>query len=54
MPRITLSIPDKLKKRMDKMPDVNWTEIIRRGMHKRVDELKMFEKLKEEGRLWQA
>lgn len=54
MPRITLSLPDKLKKRMDSHPDVNWTEIIRKGMHRRIDELKRFEKLKEEGKLWRA
>jgi len=45
MSRITLSIPDELKKRMDKLPDVNWAEVIRQGLKRRVEKLKRFEEM---------
>ncbi len=45
MPRITLSIPDELKERMDKMPEVNWSEVIREGLKDKVKKLKRFEEM---------
>ncbi|MDI6738282.1 MAG: hypothetical protein QME12_07270 [Nanoarchaeota archaeon] len=45
MPRITLSIPDDLKKRMDALPHVNWASVIRRGLERRVEKLKRFEQM---------
>jgi len=44
MPRITLSIPDELKKKLDEHPEVNWNELLRRRLKKRVEKLKQFEK----------
>lgn len=44
MPRITLSIPDELKKRLDEHPEVNWNELLRQGLKRRVEKLKRFEK----------
>lgn len=48
MERMTLSIPDELKKRMDAMPEVNWPEVIKKGMLKRAEAI---EKLKLRGEL---
>ena len=45
MPRITLSIPDDLKKRMDKLPHVKWASVIRQGLERRVEKLKRFEQM---------
>ncbi len=45
MPRITLSIPDDIKERMDKMPEVNWSEVIREGLKDKVKKLKQFEEM---------
>ncbi|MFH0752435.1 MAG: hypothetical protein V1914_02440 [archaeon] len=45
MSRITLSIPDELKERMDKMPEVDWSEVIRRGLKEKVAKLKKFEEM---------
>jgi len=37
--RTTFSIPDELKKRMDKRPDVNWPEVFKQGLKKRLEVL---------------
>lgn len=51
MPRITVSIPDELKKRMDKLPHVNWPEVIRDGFREKVRQLKKFKELVERGEI---
>jgi hypothetical protein len=38
MPNMTLSIPEKLHKKMKEMKDVRWSEIARRAIEKRIDE----------------
>jgi Arc/MetJ-type ribon-helix-helix transcriptional regulator len=40
---ITIRIPGELKKRMDRVKDVNWSEVVRRAI---TDRLKIEEKLK--------
>lgn len=44
MSRITLSIPDELKRKLDESPEVNWAEIVRRGLKRRIVKLKEFER----------
>lgn len=39
MARITVSIPKWLKERLDKRPDVNWPEVMKEGMRKRLEAL---------------
>lgn len=39
MARITFSIPKKLKERLDKRPDVNWPEVMKEGVMKRLEAL---------------
>lgn len=39
MVRMTFSIPDELKERLDKRPDVNWPEVIKEGIRKRLEVL---------------
>lgn len=48
MERMTLSIPDELKKRMDALPEVNWPEVIKKGILKRAHAL---ERLRQRGEL---
>lgn len=40
---ITIRIPEDLKRKMDRIKDVNWSEVVRRAI---ADRLKMEEKLK--------
>jgi len=37
--RMTFSVPDDLKERMDKRPDVNWPEVFKEGMRKKLEVL---------------
>jgi hypothetical protein len=38
--RTTFSIPKELKERMDKRPEVNWPEVFKQGLIKKVEQLK--------------
>ena len=45
MATITISIPDELKTKLEKHPEVNWTEIIRRIFIKKIEVLKKLEQI---------
>ena len=51
MAKLTLSVPKELKGRLDKMPEVNWSEVIRAGIEKKVKQLEKFEQLVNRGEL---
>ena len=51
MTTITLSLPKEFKEAKKKFPEVDWNEVIKRGMLKRLEELKKFEDLKARGEL---
>ena len=40
MVSLTLSIPEELKKKMDEFPEMNWSEVARTAIKKRVEMLK--------------
>jgi len=46
MVRMTFSIPDDMKKRLDARKDINWPEVVREGMEKR---LEILEKMHSKG-----
>ncbi len=43
MPKVTLSIPKELKEKLNKYPELNWSEILRRGIQEKIKNLKKFE-----------
>lgn len=49
MKRVTFSFPKELKARMDARPEINWPEIIRKGILKKLDKLEKFEELERRG-----
>jgi len=51
MAKLTLSVPKELKDRLDKMPEVNWSEVIRAGIEKKVKQLEKFEQLVSRGEI---
>ncbi len=51
MAKLTLSFPKELKERLDKMPEVNWNEVIVSGIKKKVEQLEKFEELVNKGEL---
>ncbi len=48
MVRMTFSIPDELKKKLDQLQDINWSEIFKNGLKKK---LEILEKLHAKGEL---
>lgn len=43
MVSLTLSVPEEMKKEMDKFPEINWSEIARQTIQKRLEILKQFQ-----------
>ena len=43
MPTVTLSIPEELKSKMDKHPRIKWSEIFRRMIASKVEQLRKLE-----------
>ena len=48
MERLTLSIPDGLKEKLDAMPHINWPEVMKQGIKKKLEAL---EKLRARGEI---
>lgn len=44
MVRMTFSISDELKKKLDKRPDINWSEIFKQGIKKKLAKLEELQK----------
>ena len=51
MPTITLSLPKEFEEAKKRFPEVNWNEILKAGILKRLAELKKLEELKKQGEL---
>ena len=51
MPILTLSFPPELKKMMDSHPEVNWQEVLRRGLERRARQLLKFQEMVRRGEL---
>jgi len=39
MERFTVSVPDEFKAKLDKFPDINWPEVAKQGMLKKLEAL---------------
>ena len=48
MPNITLSISEDLKKKMDELPEINWSEVTREFLSDKVKRLAFLKKLEEQ------
>ena len=51
MATFTISIPEELKKKIDKYPEINWAEYLKKMFEIRVRELIKFEELKNSGKI---
>ena len=49
MKRFTVSIPKELKEKLDKNPNVNWPEVAKQGILKKLKQLEKFEELVNKG-----
>ena len=45
MERMTLYVPDEFKKSLEKHPDINWPEVMKQGILKKLEKMEKFEKL---------
>jgi len=45
MTTFTVSIPDKLKKRMEKYPEINWSAYLKERFELKLKQLRKFEEL---------
>jgi len=51
MPTITLSLPREFEEAKKKFPEINWNEVLKLAILKRLAELQKFEELKKRGAL---
>ncbi len=51
MATFTISIPEELKRKIEKHPEINWAEYLKKRFEIRIKELRKFEELKSSGRL---
>ncbi len=49
MKRFTISIPKDLKEELDKIPEIDWPELMKAGIIKKIEQLEKFEQLVNEG-----
>lgn len=45
MANMTLSVPDELQARLKNHPEIVWSEVARRAMAEKLEQLELFEKL---------
>ena len=51
MANITLSIPDDLKKKMEKHSEIKWSQVARNAIEKRINDLELLKKLTSKSKL---
>ncbi len=50
MPKMTISVPDELLEKLRRLhPEINWAEVVRRGIIRKVEELEKLEELRSRG-----
>ena len=54
MPNLTLSIPEKLHERMKKHSEIRWSEVVRKSISEKIEDLEVMEKLAKRSKLTQA
>ena len=50
MVTFTISIPEELKEKIEKHPEINWAEYLKRRFQERIIELNKFQELKSKGK----
>jgi len=51
MANMTLAIPDELHKKMKKFREIRWSEVARRAIEQRINDLEMMEKIVSKSKL---
>ena len=45
MPTITVNVDDDLKERMEKHPEINWSEVTRQAIRNKIEKLELMDEL---------
>ena len=53
MPNVTLSIPETLHEKMKKHSEIRWSEVVRKSITQKIDDLEMMDKLTMKSKLTQ-
>jgi hypothetical protein len=48
MPSITVNVDDDLKERMEKHPEINWSEVTRQAIQEKIETLEVMDELTKE------
>ena len=51
MPTLTLAVPADLKKEMDSLPELNWSEVARKAITEKLEEYKLFKSIVSKSKL---
>lgn len=54
MPSITVNVDDDLKERMERHPEINWSEVTRQAIQSKVKQLELMDELTAESELTEA
>jgi len=54
MPSITVNVDDDLKERMEKHPEINWSEVTRQAIGAKIDALEVMDELTSESELTES
>jgi hypothetical protein len=54
MPSITVNVDDDLKERMEKHPEINWSEVTRQAIEEKIEALEVMDELTSESDLTES
>ena len=54
MPTITVNVEDDLKERMEKHPEINWSEVTRQAIEEKIKALEVMDELTSESELTES
>ncbi len=54
MPSITVNVDDELKERMENHPEINWSEVTRQAIQKKIETLEVMDGLTSESDLTES
>jgi predicted CopG family antitoxin len=54
MPTITVNVDDDLKERMENHPEINWSEVTRQAIQKKIEALEVMDELTSESDLTES
>lgn len=54
MPSITVNVDDDLKERMERHPEINWSEVTRQAIREKVEHLDLLDELTADSELTEA